>query len=120
MNVKMLAAVVIFSCLFTSFAMAATSAKKVDDMMSSGAMSGTGNSMSDNVGGMSGANSMSGTNGMSGSGMSGTNGMSGNGMSGNGMNDSTNNMNNNGMSGSNSMNNSDDGSADTATGDSDY
>jgi hypothetical protein len=97
MNVKMLVAATISSLLLASVTNAATSAKLVDDM-ASGSMSGTNNSMGDNMGAMSGTNAIGDS----------------------AMNDSTNTMGNNGMSGSNSMNNSTDGSADTATGDNDY
>lgn len=94
MNVKMLVVAAVSSVFLGSFAYAAT-ATLVDDAApaASGVMSGTGNTMSGNVGGMSGSN-----------------GMSGNGMS------------TDGTSGPSSMNNgtSDDGSADTATGDNDY
>lgn len=96
MTVKMLIAGAAASLLLGSVAYAQNSAILVDDMMSSGAMSGVNNdpngTASGNIGSVSGTNDMSNNNGA-------------------------------GMSGMNSPNNStntDDGSADTATGDNDY
>ena len=103
MNVKKLIAVATGTLFLGSIAYAHNSTMLVDDMMSSsGTMSGVNNdpngTASGNIGSMNGPNDMSNSNDMS-------------------------NNNSAGMSGMNSSNNSmntDDGSADTATGDNDY